>query len=322
MRSVGICGSVCVSPSSHRQGGWFYRSLRPPQSMMTSRPRATTTQLRIRQAISDLYAAGLDDRLARRAERPAPEPTTSPRQAEDGAIDQDADGVLVCRASLAAWERFVERQCETMHTRSFEWRDGWVLAVEGCAWHQSRIAREIGWRLELAATANGQRSRDRWLETHGASYVDGAAALLEPDNSLGPSRDMIQRGITRPRGLKSWRDLSTLKIEVGATRRWSDLERKAELWRQYVGVQYVLSLVVTRGFEVTQFRLDAVDERQRFELPRAEIQRIQGPQTLVRFDGRRLLGLAPHQPLPEGFAGGREYLEIDLFDILEQVRGN
>ncbi|KAJ0391841.1 hypothetical protein P43SY_005097 [Pythium insidiosum] len=271
----------------------------------TPRPRSMRLQY-IWRALVELDAQELDDRLLRRVEQPPNSDAAPP--------DEDADGVVVCQAALADWELFVERECEMMRTRSFEWRDGWLLAVEGCSRHQRQIAGEICWRLSRPTTRDAVLLRER-----GASFEDDAPGRLEPDTSLGPSHTMREWGVTVPRELKCWASFCTLKVEVAATRRWSDLDRKAEQWRHYAGVQYVLCVVVTRGFEVMQFRLDAVDKHRRFELPRAEIRAIEGPQTLVRFDSRRLLGLSCVQPLPPGYA---EAMEIDLFEIMQEVMEN
>ncbi|GMF26936.1 unnamed protein product [Phytophthora lilii] len=93
----------------------------------------------------------------------------------------------------------------------------------------------------------------RRIEGHGAAYVSnppGAVARhgrVEPDCSYGPHPRV---GAVLPAGLQ-WCEYCTLKVEIGVSRGWNELDRKAALWRAYPGVEYVPSVAATSNSPVS-----------------------------------------------------------------------
>ncbi|GLE02379.1 hypothetical protein PINS_up011217 [Pythium insidiosum] len=222
--------------------------------------------------------------------------------------DNAPPGVFVCQATLLEWQKYVESEAQEMKSRFMTFHDGGIYIVELAGIHES-IERHIECDIILQG--------GRWLANRGARYVATAPILHEPDGSFGPEPEVP--GAALPAGVVDWDEYHTLKIEVAVTQRWRDVERKAEIWRTYAGVQYVLCVRVSPTLRVADYALGIIATNGQWEVPFSR-QPIVGPQTLVRFDCRRLLGLEPGAALPQGFANGNDHVEIDLFRIVERRR--
>ncbi|KAE9062394.1 hypothetical protein PF007_g29927 [Phytophthora fragariae] len=171
------------------------------------------------------------------------------------------------------------------------------------------------------------------LARHGAPNIGNRATLpddinariafLLPDESFGPVEDLP--GAVLPPGF-SWPIFHTLKVEIGVSQGWGPpiqqqgqaghgtLNEKADAWRQCPGVDYVLSIHVSQGVEVREYRLDSIVGGQFAvpNIPHADIDN----NTVVRFDARRLLGIPPGGNLPVGF---NDPVQFNLFDVVDPI---
>eukprot|EP00644_Phytophthora_capsici_P018371 jgi/Phyca11/576547/estExt2_Genewise1.C_PHYCAscaffold_910031 len=125
---------------------------------------------------------------------------------------------------------------------------------------------------------------NRHLSSRGSTYVD-ALQHLEPDFSYGPAPGI---GAIRPGGMV-WGEYHTLKVEVGVSRGWPHLDSKADQWRQFPGVEYILCIRLSQALRVRQYKLYSVVDQATPLLPMDPIP-IVNP-TNVAFNSRRLLGL-------------------------------
>ena len=213
-------------------------------------------------------------------------------------------GVYVCDASLEDWERYVASDDHALMSRAMAWRDGSLFIVELPGGLHEVLVRGLDSAV-LEATGTDRRH----LRARGSTYVEGRRPLFEPDCSFGPRLDVV--GATLPDGLNNWAEFHTLKVEVGVTRDWSQLDERAKQWREFPGVQYVLSIRVSPGLQDREYRLDAVCDGV-FEAPRMPVTAIVAPATVVAFDSHRLVGLSAQAPLPLGFKAPKVTVDLHL----------
>ncbi|KAL4106405.1 hypothetical protein PRIC1_004456 [Phytophthora ramorum] len=122
----------------------------------------------------------------------------------------------------------------------------------------------------------------------------------------------------RPRGF-DWDEFQTLKVKVGVHQTWGtdndglSLNFKANVWRQYPGVEYVLCVHISPCLEVREYRLDSIVNGE-LGTPRMDVTPIDRNSVVV-FDAHRLLELPPDADLP---AGLNDPVTIDLVEL---VRG-
>ncbi|KAG7385045.1 hypothetical protein PHYPSEUDO_001981 [Phytophthora pseudosyringae] len=176
---------------------------------------------------------------------------------EDGSQPTEVE---VCRASVEDWDQFVKEESEVVVTRTMAWRDGKILVVglNGVV-HEclnALLGQEVG-----SATGTGYHHLTPCESTE---YVKDLGSLppvrtLESGSSFGPS---LLIGASLPEGLQNFAEFHTFEAEVGVSRRWEDLDRRADAWRQYPGVVYILSIRVSPNFSIRQCRLDTVVNNQ------------------------------------------------------------
>jgi hypothetical protein len=218
----------------------------------------------------------------------------------------DSDfGVYVCDASIDEWTTYVKSKNQALVSRAMKWKSGKIYIVEFPGTVHEDFVEEF---KEAISSATGTRRAH--LKCHGSSYVD-ILPHIEPDAGFGP---MPGLGATRPAGF-SWSEYHTLKLEVGVSRGWPQLDEKAEEWSQFPGVEYILLVRLSPKLRVRQFKLHSVVNQQivRPEMGRTDIVN----PTNVNFDSRRLLGLGANDPLPVGFIDPE--LVIDLFPLFQVV---
>ncbi|KAG1686053.1 hypothetical protein DVH05_007191 [Phytophthora capsici] len=220
--------------------------------------------------------------------------------------DDTDPGFEVCEASLEDWERYVKSEDQALKSRGMSFEDGRIYIVELLSGaHESFCGLLNAAILEATGTSN------RHLVSCGSSYVE-SLRKLEPDCSYGPAPGI---GAIRPDGM-AWAEYHTLKVEVGVSRGWFHLDRKADQWRQFPGVEYILCIRLTRELRVRQYKLYTVFN-QATPLMDMDPIPIVNP-TNVAFNSRRLLGLVGQgvRP-PQGFS--RPNVVVDLFPLVERL---
>lgn len=213
-------------------------------------------------------------------------------------------GVELCTASLESWSRYVASENQALASRVREWRDGTIYIVD-------LPGRLRGAMVEVvSAMAFATRTGGQYLKARTGGSADDAKPRLEPDVGFGPS-ELVDCYYW------DWSEYQTLKVEMDVTSNsWVSLDEKADQWRQYAGVEYVLSIYLSPNLRTRQHRLDSVVNGE-LELPWPDVADIIGPATLVAFKSRRLLGLLGRERLPTGFPGPT--VTIDLFGMVNRV---
>ncbi|KAJ8524304.1 hypothetical protein ON010_g16814 [Phytophthora cinnamomi] len=218
----------------------------------------------------------------------------------------DADpGFEVCEASLEDWERYVKSENQALVSRAMAFEDGRIYIVELPTEIHDSFCRDLDFAI-LTATGTGNQH----LRPRGSSYVE-SLRKLEPDCSFGPPPGI---GAALPVGM-DWGEYHTLKVEVGVSRGWPYLDRKADQWRQFPGVEYILCIRLSPALRVRQYKLYTVVNRAN-PLPAMNPIPIVNP-TNVAFNSRRLLGLVGRGGTPQGFS--RPNVVIDLFPLVERL---
>lgn len=220
----------------------------------------------------------------------------------------DADpGFEVCEASLEDWERYVKTENQALVSRAMAFEHGRIYIVELPSGAHDDFCGFLDFAV-LTATGTGNQH----LISHGSSYVE-SLRKLEPDCSFGPAPGI---GATRPGGM-TWNEYHTLKVEVGVSRGWPYLNRKADQWRQFPGVEYILCIHLSRALRVAEYKLYTVDNPAN-PLPHMDPIPIAVNPTDVTFNSRRLLGLVGQAPIPQGFT--QPDMVINLFPLVERLR--
>ncbi|OWZ18282.1 hypothetical protein PHMEG_0007654 [Phytophthora megakarya] len=193
-------------------------------------------------------------------------------------------------------------------SRTMAFEDGRIYIVElPATLHEELIARVDG----AVSTATG--TGDQHLVSHRSSYVElEGFQKLESDCRFGPADDI---GAIRPGGIMAWGEYHTLKVEVGVLRRWSSLGRKADQWRQFPGVEYILCICLSQDLRIRQYKLYTVDDRAT-PLPPKNPRNIVNP-TDVPFNSSRLL--VARSPPPVSFSGPN--VAINLYTVVEDDSG-
>ncbi|KAL8021665.1 hypothetical protein Plhal710r2_c010g0049261 [Plasmopara halstedii] len=222
----------------------------------------------------------------------------------DGRDDADP-GFDVCDASLEDWERYVKSENQTLVSRAMAFENGRIYIVElPSGVHDGYCG------LLNTAVLRATGTFDDHLMSRQSSFVE-SLRKLEPDCSFGPAPGI---GANRPGGM-TWNEYHTLKVEVGVSRGWPYLNRKADQWRQYPGVEYILCIRLSPALRVRQYKLYTVDNPAN-PLPPMDPIPIVNP-TDVTFNSRRLLGLVGQAPIPQGFT--QPDMVINLFPLVEKL---
>ncbi|DAZ95493.1 TPA: hypothetical protein N0F65_001973 [Lagenidium giganteum] len=156
--------------------------------------------------------------------------------------------------------------------------DGRIYIVELPTEIHDNFCRDLDFAI-LTATGTGYQH----LRPRGSSYVE-SLRKLEPDCSFGPPPGI---GAARPAGMD-----------------WGEYHTKADQWRQFPGVEYILCIRISPALRVRQYKLHTVP------IP------IVNP-TNVAFNSRRLLGLVGRGRTPQGFS--RPNVVLDLFPLVERL---
>ncbi|KAF1326659.1 hypothetical protein FI667_g8197, partial [Globisporangium splendens] len=229
----------------------------------------------------------------------------------------DSDpGFEVWEASIDEWETYVRSENQAIKSRGMSWRDGKIYIVEPSSEVHQMFCALLDEEVMAAAG-----TRFEHLQPKRSTYVERTHRLLEPDCSYGPrgpSVAMRSAGVQLPAGVTPG-EYHTLKVEVGVARSWYQLEERANEWKQFPGVEYVLCIFLTLQLERCEFKLFSVADNANFVLfaPMDPIG-IVGPATLVELESRRLLGLPPDGEIPRAFI--QPYVVVDLYSIAESLR--
>ncbi|KAG9399860.1 hypothetical protein AC1031_011280 [Aphanomyces cochlioides] len=214
-------------------------------------------------------------------------------------------GVYVCEASLDNWKRYVKSEQQALVSRAMAWNDGKIYIVELPGGIHDTFSRFLDIAMFVATGTGRQHLRPR-----GSTYVDNLEHI-EPDCSFGPTPGF---GAILPNGL-TWLEYHTLKVEVGVSSRWRQLDEKAVDWSHFPGVEYILLVRLSPGLQVREYKLLSVVGGA-IELPIMLATPIINPTNVV-MDSRRLLGLPVHAPIPANFSAPN--LTIDLFPLVQDI---
>ncbi|CEG50323.1 uncharacterized protein PHALS_08042 [Plasmopara halstedii] len=216
----------------------------------------------------------------------------------------DSDpGFEVCEASLETWERYDKSEYQALKSRAMTFEGGKLYIVE----LPSGIHEVFLGLLDFAVlTATGTGTQH--LQSCRSTYVE-SLRKLEPDCSFGPTFGV---GAVCPTGM-TWSEYHTLKVEVGISRGWPCLDRKADRWREYPGVEFILCIRLSRTLRIRQYKLYTMDNRAN-PLPQMNPVAIINP-TDITFNSRRLLGLVGRRRIPPGFS--RPNVVLDLILLIE-----
>ncbi|KAH9148164.1 hypothetical protein LEN26_004583 [Aphanomyces euteiches] len=223
-------------------------------------------------------------------------------EAEDRSpLDPD---VFVCNATLEAWNLYVESEYQALMSRAMEWNDNKIYIVE----LPSRLHGNVASMIDLAIMRATGTFHDH-LCPRRSSYV-ADRRLIEPDCSFGPTRYLP--GAVVPANME-WCDFDTIKVEIGVSRMWPALDRKARDWATFPGVQYILCIYITPATNIRQYKLHDVINGA-LANPNMVAINIVNPTDIV-LNSHRLLGLPQDHDLPDGFQGPD--LTINLFGIVQ-----
>ncbi|KAG9399885.1 hypothetical protein AC1031_011306 [Aphanomyces cochlioides] len=214
-------------------------------------------------------------------------------------------GVFVCDVSFEDWKRYVKSDHQALVSRAMAWNDGKIYIVELPGGMHECFSRD----LDLAVMAATHTSNVH-LHSRGSGYVD-IREHIEPDSSFGPAPGI---GAAPPNGF-SWFEYHTLKVEVGVSRTWPQLDAKAVDWSRFPGVEYILLIYLSPALQVCQYKLHSVVNGALVPPAMARIP-IVNPTNIV-LDSRRLLGLPAHVPIPANFTAPN--LTIDLFPLVQRM---
>ncbi|KAH7459724.1 hypothetical protein KRP22_012763 [Phytophthora ramorum] len=130
----------------------------------------------------------------------------------------DDPGFEVCHATEDDWDRDVTSENQARRSRAMTWVNGRIYIVELPGWVHGRAV--ACFREELTAATG---TRDRFLALAGDTYVE-SLEHIEPDVGFPPKPES---GAVLPAGLH-WAEFYTLKVGVGVSRLWTQLNNKAE----------------------------------------------------------------------------------------------
>ncbi|KDO27873.1 hypothetical protein SPRG_07145 [Saprolegnia parasitica CBS 223.65] len=183
------------------------------------------------------------------------------------------------------------------------WRDGHVFITElPLPLHTALVA-------ACNSVVEAATGTSNWhLKHYRSAMVASLSLLIEPDCSYGPDRGV---GGSLPRGLLSWAEYHTVKVEIGVTRGWTQLDVKAGEWHRFPGVQYIVCIHVSSDRRVREYKLYDVVAGQ----PLAPVApRPIEASTVLSLDSRRLLGLPASERFPTRFA--QPSMRVSLSEIV------
>lgn len=228
--------------------------------------------------------------------------------------------VFVCRATLAEWITFTRSESESdenQHENAlcFEYVNCAIYIVE-LASPEREVCGQFLHKAICMATDSG--SDIRFLSARCSSFR-GPLPRIRSDLSFGPSIFMRNHRTRLPRGICSWSDFHTLRIDIAVLQSWPQLDAKAAKWAMEHGVEYVLSIKVNEGLQGGSFKLHNFANVQgpKSVLPKtvpiAITPNDEAARSLI-LDSRRLLGVPEGVRLPDGFPAPE--ISIDLFEVL------
>ncbi|KDO17554.1 hypothetical protein SPRG_16786 [Saprolegnia parasitica CBS 223.65] len=220
----------------------------------------------------------------------------------------DNDGFLVCSATEADWERYVESEDQAMKSRYFELRSNSIYLIEMSGGLHASIADGIDDAIKEATRPEATGTNHRVLKGRRDAYVDtthepAASKLpkLSPDCSYGPAMETDAIFPDWPLDLR-WGEFHTLKVEVGVSQGWRSMNAKVVRYCTFPGLRYVLCVYVSPDMEVREYKLFSITNNE-----------LEGPDpslvepipitvdTPVRMDSHRLLALPDDTALPGRF---------------------
>ncbi|ETL89888.1 hypothetical protein L917_11268 [Phytophthora nicotianae] len=224
--------------------------------------------------------------------------------------------ILLCGATETQWKTYVKcdsrefKATQDIRSSQMEWIDGYIYIVELPSPAQDIYSFMFGKYL-LSHPVVGS-----YLHTHGRAFVPNQQ-IYEPDESFGPTEET---GVALPSDFLQWWHWSTLKVEIGILRHWGhspgQLDWKAQRWASFPGVRYVLCVTLRRDMTSAQYKLYTIED-QGLHLPEQKPISVVFPQTYLKFDSRRLLGLQLSDELPYGFP---DPLAVNLYAVLDDAR--
>lgn len=215
----------------------------------------------------------------------------------------------VCEATEAEWNEFVDGNDHVVRPNYLEWfaSTGEIHIVEFADYPHETFVYEFVQGAEFA-----DRHIHQYLKGYNAA-TNSQGPRHCPDLSYGPRE--TTPGSVLPRGVPTWADFRTIKIEVGVSQQWGmdegQLDHKAlTIWATMPGVEYVLCVKFDADYDDAEYKLYDVGANPLQELDPLPIA---APRTVVEFDGRRILGIPPGTPLPISFP---RTVAVDLYGPL------
>lgn len=208
---------------------------------------------------------------------------------------------FLCDAPLEEWNYYVESESQQFKSKFMMWLDGKIYIEDLPSDTHESFSRLFDRAMSVATGTDFQH-----LMAFGDAYVQIANPQLEPDCAFGPDRTM---GIAPPQGFR-WKEYHTLKVEIGVHQPWQRLDYKANQWRIYPGLQYIVCIHVSPDENVASYKFYDIANAVNYVavppvplLPNvAAMPILAAPgNTTLSFDAHRLLGLAPGAVLPVGF---------------------
>ncbi|EGZ20217.1 hypothetical protein PHYSODRAFT_493907 [Phytophthora sojae] len=242
----------------------------------------------------------------------------------DLAQERETRIIPVCRATKDEWRAYLDSENQALKSKCCEWIEGTIYIVEPLTQEHERFTGEVEGALRA------QRGFVAYMVTWGSANIPGLPDLhdYEPDKGYGPANFL---GAPFPPGVQDYLSWYTLIVEVGKSRGWGDnagmLDWKASEWSLFPGVRYILCVAVTDRLATAEYKLYTVERNNNGEalpLPVLNPVPVVGPQTLVTFDSRELLGLPPGANIPRSPYSRACFPDptftLDLFEVLEIAR--
>ncbi|EGZ24779.1 hypothetical protein PHYSODRAFT_344793 [Phytophthora sojae] len=200
------------------------------------------------------------------------------------------------------WRAYLDSENQALKSKCCEWIEGTIYIVEPLSQEHESFTDVV------KGTLFNQYAFFAYLQPFGSAAIPGHPGLhdYEADACYSPRQFT---GGPLPSGVQDYLSWYTLVVEVGKSRGWGDdagmLGWKALGWSQFPG-----------------YKLYPVERDD--DLPVLNPVPVVGPQTLVTFDSRVLLGLPPGADIPRSPYSRARFPDptftLDLSDVLEKAR--
>jgi hypothetical protein len=241
---------------------------------------------------------------------------------EKNAEKLSSDGYVICNGvSVETWNCFLDQREEDLPIplRFIEYYDGKIIIIElPSGDHEEFIQEFVSKFVGRSGNSDAIGKRGSIRASRG-----GSAARKEADATFGPRRTTPHHDrnrlpnhhpeLSRRERYQFW---ITFAVEVGVSQSWSSLDRAAEWWEGYNGIQYILCIRVQPVEQSADFKFYDLSGRRRRVVEGHVPPPTRRSRTTITLDTRKLLAIPDHRPVPDGMDNT---CTVDLQEILELI---